>query len=1091
MLKRTSLSRRMVHIALFLALLSLVAGGCSKPLAELSLKSARRKVQQARSDEAEKYNPDKLKDVEQQIESAQNQINQSQYDLARESAGAAKEQAEQLAENTKTQRAQALKAQATEDVNVARINQGQQLNETLFNEIVDLNNQAEEALNKTKYEKTIDLCLAIHDKVAALLQQIRNEAEEKLMQRKNEFDTLLREGGRAEAAKYVTEAQKKIADVENLIEKDRNYRLAIQKCEELKILIADGITEAFRNRAKKKIDMLESKQTRAILEGAEKYNSEFLASCQEQYRVIVANFYSDKFEQVLEAADLLEPRLDRLILETRILAAKDAMDQVRKAIRGLEADQVRKYLKGELEKVEKLLEKAEGEFKQDLYDDCKKTCQIALEERDHIIKKFDALAAQEIRAASGKVTEAEALLDRMAEIFAVQSPPSDIAYEQAFENTKQTFKTVLDNIAREAAVLVGAAGVNKEDKQFSEAVENARLAASKCDYVVREVFHVVAHNNVLELARRISQVENNGGARFAAKELAAAKAELKRARDMIRKQEQEHEKEGAKIDPQAYRQAVTQTSEAKATVETVIQEIVKEAEARLRQAEVAIEKAESDQAANYALGELTTARSVLEQGRQSFAARQWFQAAQQAEQAERVAFEARHKALRAWAGSELAAARSAFEGAKEAQAAQYATQMFQQAGDKLATAQDLFDQSASMSPGAKAVEALAASRELAVEARKDAEAARKMPITEANQAIVTAKRFGAWQYDYVTVMNAIISARKALEAMEAGQFAISQAYAQKAEQEARFAARTAKQSSYAERMQEVNERMGQVADAGGSFYNPQAMQALASELNHIRRNYSPERYETVMAQVAELERNLFQVAKATPDVFGKLHTSRVAFYDDLKLKGATDFARERMRRAERLLRFSRADFDNGRFADSYSNLIEASQVLVSIQMEYDEFTFTTQVRHLLARLMEEKKQIDPLLDINRATLGKLVMLPNARNSMGAMLAGASPVEFREGVDELYKRTLSTEPPQTMTAEYEHLKKVMLIARKAAMQFEKLIILDHYDEETASEIMSEAFDLMAQCMGEKNELSKRFERKGLQGDLATLEHVIGN
>ena len=79
----------------------------------------------------------------------------------------------------------------------------------------------------------------------------------------------------------------------------------------------------------------------------------------------------------------------------------------------------------------------------------------------------------------------------------------------------------------------------------------------------------------------------------------------------------------------------------------------------------------------------------------------------------------------------------------------------------------------------------------------------------------------------------------------------------------------------------------------------------------------------------------------------------------------------------------------------------------------------------------------------------------------------------------------------MEDEHKELVDVMLLARRCGIQFEKVIILNHYDEETAWEIVDSAFGLMDQCMKAKNGLTKQFEHKGLQGNLATLEYVIGN
>ena len=215
----------------------------------------------------------------------------------------------------------------------------------------------------------------------------------------------------------------------------------------------------------------------------------------------------------------------------------------------------------------------------------------------------------------------------------------------------------------------------------------------------------------------------------------------------------------------------------------------------------------------------------------------------------------------------------------------------------------------------------------------------------------------------------------------------------------------AKQATYAERMAEVNAKLGHTADAGAALYMPDAMNDLINQLNFIRRQYSLDRFETVAAQISAIERNIFAVAQQTPKVFDALYASRQAFYEQLNAKGSRDFARRRMTDAERLLRHSRMDFDRGAYSNSFENLTGATRLLVSVQLEYDEREFATAIQNMVAQLMEAKKQVDPLLDISRPTLQYLLAKPNARDSTNALLMGANPVEFREAMDELYKRAI--------------------------------------------------------------------------------------
>ena len=444
----------------------------------------------------------------------------------------------------------------------------------------------------------------------------------------------------------MTDTDRKIAEMDQLIRVDRQYRKANQLYSDIKALIDEGITKSRWSRSKKKIAILEQKLVRAINEEADVYTPDFLELAQQKYQDIMKNYLPpiQDYEKVLQTAELLEPQLDDLILQARILASTAKINAVTAAIRTLDANKVRVYLPGRLEKVEEMLKTAQDQFKQQQFDDCKKTCKNAIDENNQIVKAFDELAATEIRTASGKLDEASSVLDQMANIFAVQSPTTKDPVEQSFESGKQALKSSLNAIARDARVLLGTANVHREDGQFSSAIENARLVVSKSNYVIRETFHTVAHNNVLEIASKITQVDLNGGAKFAKPEVNQAKALLEEARGMIRTKEMaDTQKPGESIDPEAYRPAVAKTSEAKAALEVSVQRVTQAVIDEINAARRAADTAETNKAGVYALGDLSTARQIMQQSNDLLTGGQFYEASNKAEQARQIAIDAMSK----------------------------------------------------------------------------------------------------------------------------------------------------------------------------------------------------------------------------------------------------------------------------------------------------------------------------------------------------------------------------------------------------------------------------------------------------------------
>ncbi|HUT26168.1 MAG TPA: hypothetical protein VM492_17685, partial [Sumerlaeia bacterium] len=852
------------------------------------------------------------------------------------------------------------------------------------------------------------------------------------------------------------------------------------------ILVAQG------SRSNKVIKVLESKLARAVLEDAEIYNPDFLYQCQQQHSKIMKHFYAQEYVHVLQAADLLVPLLDQLIVETQILAAKAAIDSVETAIRALEADKVREYLPGRLEQVDEMLAKAQDELSQDLYSDCKKTCKTALEEKDLILGEYDLLTANEIGAASGRLAEVNAILDRMGEIFEIQSPPSPDSTEQAFENAKTTHRTRLTTIAQDTGIILATAGVQREDRQFSAAIENARLAVKKADYVVREVFHVVAHNNVLELSDRITKVKADGGEQFASDELAAATAVLEEARAMIREHEAVDQADpDAATDPEAYQPAVKKTAEAKAAVESVVQRVTKTAVRKIAEADEAVKLARANKADVFALGDLATAGQALDQSREHLSESKLLETANRADEARQVALVANQKALRSWATRELDAGQEELEKAAAARADLYASEQYKEGLNQTVTARDTFESATQIGDLVESSQAFEKSKDLAIRGRRAAVEARMEPITEANRAIVNAKRYDAWEYDYQALMHAIISAKIALDAMEAGDYENSKVYAEKAEKEAGRAMRRAKDAAHRDRVRDVGESLDRASKQEGAIYFAvEDVRSLALRLQSVKRDYSPEQFDGISLELDRVENDLYNMVQSTPKIFNEVLSAQRGLYDNLVERDAKAFAEEELRQADQHLRFASIDFGKGSFRSAYRNLRQGAQTLGKVDLNLQERAFVDETRSLFSELEEEKRKIQAVLDIPPAMLRLLLTQSSAAKMTNAVIAGAKPVRFREAMERLYKKSRMTPYPITMVRERDQLVKVFDLSRQSSFVFEKFLILEHYDTETAMELRDRGHTLMAEAMATKTDLSKRFETKGLQGKIATLQYVIG-
>ncbi len=1084
--------RRSCSIFLVLILVATGLAGCSKQRANMTLNKAKNRLERAKNLDAARFQPSLLSQVEGQVSSAEDQMSSEDFSNALQTSKDALTQASELLEQTRQEGANVLLQEAEQHFDVAKINKGEQISDELFQTIENNVKLATTLKNEEKYEESMEVSKQVATDVEKLLARKKEDAQKEQRHAVSSFDTLVRaEKGREEAPVQVSSIEKKIAEHDELIN-NRDYISAHQVYLEIMALVNEGITEAQRSRSQKWIKLLNDKIIEAMTEGAETYKPELLSSVQAQFDQVVKDFQNEYYPQVLESAELLDGQVDKLTLQTRIAAADDYQARVRQAIRKLQNDKVQDYLPGRLEKVQDKLKQAEQEYANDLFQECKKTCLVALEDAGALVKDFRSKADSEIQSAGNRLDQAQKTLETMKGIFEVDSPVVEDDVDKRFEETKKSLQSQLESNLQSANILLASAKVQSKGEEFSVAIENARSVKVRADYIIQEIYHVVAYNNVQALAQRLAGLAANGGKNYSPEQLEKAKAALESAREEIRRVEQQtgNLDGDAPVDPEAYRKAVQMTSNVRAESEVLVLSIESDVREMISSARNMLDVAEKNQADTHAIGALTTARQIVQKAEEQLAAGAYSDAGSSAQQAKTIAAKAAKDSIRTSAGQELESAKEAINEAEQANAVNYAPRRAQLASNKMQTAVELFERASSLDDDMEEINALQESKNLAVQARRDANGAIMKPITDANEKITTARRFGAWEYDHPTVLNAILNAKMALAAMENDNYDQARAYARQAEVLAESVSEETKEYKYAVRMEKARRDLQAQMREGSRYFTVDEVRKLAVELQLLRRDYSVERYETISAALDQFESELFELGKKTPQVFQQMVEDQRDLYDMLIERRARQFASTDMRRADKHLRFAVIDFNKSEYAMAYSNLKRATEQLASVYLVYQEQIFAQKVRNIFTEFDNNMTHIRLLV---RSAPGGFKWIYGKHESErynAAVLRGSDPIAFRSAMSNTLQKAKSIKYPASMERTYKAMVDSVNLGHDSSIAFEKFLILNHYDPDTAREIINTAYTALKKSRDMREDIMERFETKGLQFPLLTKQQLIG-
>ncbi len=1047
-----------------LGMLLVTLAGCNKPLASFRLRGAEKRVQEAEEKQAQQHTAELLQQTRNAINTTQNQLNQGDAVAAKESSAEAARLSKELLQRTTEAHAIFLRDQANIWIDRARTNQAQQENAELFAQIQENNVEGTEAFGKQKYDKAIQIFGKVVDDVQYLLSALRKKATDGLAEAESLKEELIAEGAPEHAPEFINKIDQQITQIRDNIEREYNYRTALAIRDQARQTKQEGIQQTKKVKSDKQLTEIENLLDEATTLGAETYTYNLFSAITKEFENLVSQFYEENYDTVMTQAPKLKPQVEELILETKRVAAETKIKEVEGAINSLVAMEARGYLPGRVEQLEALLADAREQYEQEAYVESREISDRALEEEQNILQEFDDLAQQHITTASDELATAEGVYEKMEHIFLRQIPGPWEGDALALENAKQALKEELRRRVNNARVNLGMAQLQREEKDFDRAIEIARDVASEAEDVRQQTFRVVAHNAILDLSNMLSQYEGQGGRQYAASEMDKAVEMLEQSKQLLATEQ--------------YREAVRRTADTKAQIEVLVQELERVAVNRIESAQQALAQAKADRAEEYEPTAFTQALVELQAAQEALAAEGRHIAIEAAIQAENLAAEASTNALRQWVQELMAEADTLINNAREAEADRYAPEKLDRAFAIRRNLQTLYDQGQyreAVDVGAQTVQ--------------QAHEALYAKVIEAENAIAKAKRFEGWEFENARLADAMVSAKYAREMMAEGRFRLAEQHAWNALVKAEEAAVNARRDGFETRMASLAARVEDAQRKGAGYYQTQDLASLLAEMNRLRMEFDPHDYEDYAQQVDLVEAKLIALMELTPDVLKALVLDMSQRMTELEQRGAALYMPNKLAEVERKLKYAQIDYQAGKYRPSYQNAKDAWAVLDEIEQNLEEREFDAALNDLMVELSDQIRAFAPVLDMGANTLLELVIGPQGQARATSILGVRSPTDLRDSITEIGARIRRMQAPRSRETLQQEMLRMMEIAKTAASNFEKMLIMDQYTRDQAREIVQTAFLQMYQARARQQELQRMIEYPNPQFKPRGVERVV--
>ncbi|MCC6546767.1 hypothetical protein IT570_06315 [Candidatus Sumerlaeota bacterium] len=1023
------------YSALLLVLLSVVVftSGCTQQRAKNKLTKASQKVADIKNSyDGLKYEEAAIKGIEQKIDSANQQL-AADASQALATAQQADAETEQVLTRVKSAHGNALYTQSEQEIAVARRNRLDRNDSVRFQKITEIKKQADEARAENKWEDVIKYARQVIDEVRIGIEPLKNEADQRQAEATQRLTELNREGGRELAPEIIIAVEDEIASAKKVSQEERDYNLATNGFQAAKAKADQGINQVLREKARIGIERIEGLLTSSVIEGVKQFKPEAYDRITKVYDELVRENEAGGYTRVITGVTNIEPEAKQLVIDTKRAASDDRIQSLQSNIKELEQGGILEYLPSSLDNLRASLAKEEETRKADdeaAFDSIKQMSIEASDEYDRVRGQFEGLANDRIREARNSVDKSRAVFEKMDTIFDPIEGPMD-EDQQAFENQKQARKTQLGKQLETATDNLGASDLRKNQGNFRGAIVLAGEVRQLSEETLAEIYHTVAHNAGIELSKLVSRYERDGARVHAPEELARATSKLEQVK--------------ASVAQRAYQRAVEESAEARADVELLAQRIAGRAAENIRDANVALEAASTDNVRRFRPEAPPAIAALIQEASVDLQNNNLKLALEKAADATQKAKLAQSEADKLSADENLAKATQSIADAEASGAIVHGGRDIEDARRLASSSRDLY-----------ANQDYARADQQARSAVEHAQAGLYAKITEAEQEIATATSVGGWDNNTKKLSAANDKVREARVKLQAKQYSESSALADEAANEARAVAKSSKRKNFNARVKSINKDVIEGTKQGTNFFQVDESVRVRQSLAALKSDYSPNEYDRVMAEISKVEADFGETLTKTPEVVNSAADSIDARLNKLVEGGADSYAAPEIKEARDDVRYARLDYRRGAYRSTHIHLLNAAKLTLLTEFRRDHTSYSAQVQEIFRDYRALQLKFANVLSLDPKELEELAIAVDGSSRVTSISAQVTPSQFREGVEQLYSRALLLSPPASLEKLNEIFVASIAEGRLAGMYFERLAVLNRMSTDDAKSNIDQAY-----------------------------------
>lgn len=1080
-----------VPLLALIALLAVFITACgSQTRAETRIKKAQGLAAELESYNAATHASGEFEQVRSLLSSAQSAANGGDFNGALDSAVQAVNQATALLPRVQEMEATAQVQAMEADIRVAQLNGLDNTDPNRWNKIQELQGKVNELRGKEDFKGVVETAKTARGEVDNGIASLRNRADVARIEAQKEIDRLRSEGGPLWDPSSVSSAASQMTAAAQIFENDRNYGLAETRFREVAKIAQEGIRNTFRARSDKAIDDVTKNLAVSREENGEKLAAADFERTTQLLNSMTENRNKELYEAVLEIANDARPRSEKLVEDTKRAASDVRIDEMATIIDGLTADGAREYLAARVGSLDSLLATARETRRADTvaaFDSVKDLYLKAMAETERLDASFRSLGTDAITAAANQLDASQAVYNEVPSIFERRTNvPAEL---KSVEEAREGKRAELGKVLEAARAAVEAAKGDIEAKRYRRAIVTAEEQETRGKAVLNETYALIANNGLIELSMLVSQADRDGAALYAPDELARSRQSVEDIRKAIAEAQ--------------FEKAIQMAGSARADIALIQQRLAGKAREDLDAARGIFDAVrglgapsapaapsapsapatsgtdDSDLVAAAAVGasspKMAEADNLIRQAEEALDAGNLKGALEKSAAAVRLAREAQIEAEKASAEAVLSQVDATLAKARAAGAETWAgelvddAQRMAQAADSLYRSQDF--------RGADQVARMAAER---------ASQALTAKVDAADVAVSDAQALGAWGVNDKKLSIAVVDAREARAALDAGSYEASNRKADSARARAESLIRDTKRENYNATRARLIENLEVGRRQGLNTFQVEEALAARTRLAELDNAYSAEGYEKVMIELAETEGRLRSALDTTGTFVQSVLDQQNARLTAQIDRGAEDYAPEVVRNARYDLMHAGIKFDDGAVGTARVHLDRAIASIDELERRAHYEDYAVEAMQLIERYGRAQRAFENVLSLSPATVKNLAFGTLARSSNVAIPGTVNAVGFRAELDKIYSEAIRLTPPENMRFYHDALIHSLNDGRVAAIAFERFLILNETSVTQGEKVIDEAYSRLNRSNDRLADLNEQLLRNRMDFRLTTAE-----